>query len=432
MALAHNSTIADSEPAWSDVDKTALPRSAFADHGEEGVKSSWKYPHHWVQGGGDKDDNGIYTSGTMYLHTGGWQAAINAAHGARSGEKAGSGVTSHLEQHRSAVESHRERKAKSFMSISDDNPKCWANHLGIWVIEPMWMSQAIESIKGGFWTLESQDMQKHASMEPQIESAYQERPYTLTDTGVAIIPMHGPMMKAASKFGGTSTINVRKMIRDANKDYEVKTILLHIYSPGGHVAGTQELADEVYNTRLKGKNIVAHIDDLGASGAYWVASQAAKITANATAEVGSIGTVAVLTDDSARNERLGVRVHVVSTGAYKGVGAPGASISAEALDYIKSRVENLNEHFQASIKRGRVLTPKQLADMSDGRVHIAAQAKAMAMIDAICSFEQALEQAGNYSLRELQGARAEEVHRGVRSARQYGFALSAFRQSKGV
>ncbi len=99
----HNSVIADNEPAWGSVDKTALPRSAFADQGILGRKSTWKYPHHWIKGGTKKDRNGIWSDGTMYLHQGGWRAAWAAAHGARSGKKAPASVISHLEKHRPAI-----------------------------------------------------------------------------------------------------------------------------------------------------------------------------------------------------------------------------------------------------------------------------------------------------------------------------------------
>lgn len=101
--FTHNSTLADGEPSWGDVDKTKLPRKAFADQGEPDKKSTWKYPHHWVQGGGNPDDAGVFTSGTMYLHRGGLNAAWAAANGARSGVVASQKVLDHLQTHRSAL-----------------------------------------------------------------------------------------------------------------------------------------------------------------------------------------------------------------------------------------------------------------------------------------------------------------------------------------
>lgn len=86
---------------------------AFAEQGEADKKSTWGYPHHWVSGGTTKDENGIWTNGTLYLHVAGWQAAINASHGARSGQKASAAVTAHLEHHRGAIEQYREHSAAS-------------------------------------------------------------------------------------------------------------------------------------------------------------------------------------------------------------------------------------------------------------------------------------------------------------------------------
>lgn len=103
MNFTHNSTVADNEPDWASVDKTSLPRAAYADQGEEGKKSTWSYPHHWVKNGGGKDDNGVLTTGTMYLHKGGLNAAWAAAQGARTGQEASQAVKDHLQTHRKVL-----------------------------------------------------------------------------------------------------------------------------------------------------------------------------------------------------------------------------------------------------------------------------------------------------------------------------------------
>lgn len=98
--FVHNSKTAGSEPSWANVDKTRLPPAAFATKGSN--RSDLKYPHHWVQGG-KTNDEGVYTSGTMYLHRGGLRAALSAAGGARSGKKASSAISAHLQRHASAI-----------------------------------------------------------------------------------------------------------------------------------------------------------------------------------------------------------------------------------------------------------------------------------------------------------------------------------------
>lgn len=219
----------------------------------------------------------------------------------------------------------------------------------------------------------------------------EKRPYQMSGR-IALIPLQGPMSKGGSfKFSGTSTVRTQRALRHAAHDDEVDSILLDVDSPGGHVAGTEELANEVYRARQV-KIVGAHISDLGASAALWVASQANFVAANATAEVGSVGTVLALEDSSKRMERLGIDVHVISTGAYKGIGVEGSPLSSEALAYLKSRVEGINQHFLAAVQRGRGLNSTQLGLVSDGRVHLAAAAQQLGLIDSIQSFDDTLSQ----------------------------------------
>ncbi len=109
-AFHHNSAVAKDEPDWAGVDKTKLPRAAFARQGKPNEKSTWGFPHHWIKGGSKTDKNGVYTDGTMYLHKGGLNAAWAAANGARGGQKAEQAVLSHLNAHRKAIGTGDEKK----------------------------------------------------------------------------------------------------------------------------------------------------------------------------------------------------------------------------------------------------------------------------------------------------------------------------------
>jgi hypothetical protein len=98
-AFTHNSKVADKEPDWGSVEKPPLPDLAFAQPPQDGKKSTRGWPHHWVSSPGGKDDNGEYTTGTLWLHRGGLRAAWSAAHGGRSGKKAPAAVIAHLRKH---------------------------------------------------------------------------------------------------------------------------------------------------------------------------------------------------------------------------------------------------------------------------------------------------------------------------------------------
>jgi signal peptide peptidase SppA len=211
--------------------------------------------------------------------------------------------------------------------------------------------------------------------------------YTISN-GVALVYIAGFMVKGDSKFSETvSTVRIRQAIRAANADPKANAILLVIDSPGGTTAGTAELARDVATSR---KPIHAHIDDLGASAAYWVASQARRVTANATAMVGSIGTVAVLEDTSKAFAMAGISVHVLSTGEFKGQPADGAPIGQNVIGHYQKLVNDLNEHFVSAVSRGRVMSRSDLKPALDGRVFTAESARKLGLIDAVQSLEEAL------------------------------------------
>lgn len=106
MAFSHNSRVKDNEPGWGSVDKQELPWKAFvweAPGFDRDQVSTWSFPHHWVANGGAPDENGRFTTGELFLHKGGLNAAWAAAQGARSGEKAPQAVIDHLQKHRKAL-----------------------------------------------------------------------------------------------------------------------------------------------------------------------------------------------------------------------------------------------------------------------------------------------------------------------------------------
>lgn len=104
-ALSHNSTLADTEPRWGNVNKRRLPYRAFvwqAPGVDRAKPSTWKYPHHWVRSGGNLTE-GRYTTGDMFLHRGGLIAAWGASQGARTGQRAAPAIVAHLNRHRNAI-----------------------------------------------------------------------------------------------------------------------------------------------------------------------------------------------------------------------------------------------------------------------------------------------------------------------------------------
>ena len=210
------------------------------------------------------------------------------------------------------------------------------------------------------------------------------------DGKTALVTIAGPIAKDPwiERWGGTSSVRAQMGIRAAVQDEEVDSIYMLIDSPGGEVAGTEELGNEVA-AAANVKPVHAHIDDLGASAAYWVASQASVVTANATGEVGSIGTVAVVADFSEPFAKLGIEVHVVSSGEKKGAFAVGAKITEDQIADLQKRVDALAEQFKDAVARGRKMSPEAVEAVGDGRVLGAPEAVEAGLIDAITTRDAA-------------------------------------------
>lgn len=256
------------------------------------------------------------------------------------------------------------------------DPKCAAMHLSMWCVKADWLQAMVTAIKMGAVQADA------ARAAVKVDGAK----YTITG-GVAVIPLHGSLMKRSSKYGGTSTLWARSALRHADRNNDVQSIMVHIDSPGGTSAGTAELGDAVRRAK---KPVHAHIDDLGASAAYWVASQADHISLNRTGFAGSIGTYAAIYDTSGQAEMDGIKVHVLSTGPYKGAGEPGTAVTEEHLAHWQDVVNAHFGHFESAVRGGRRMLKSAFNKVSDGRVFEAKEARALGLVDEVSSFETAL------------------------------------------
>lgn len=278
------------------------------------------------------------------------------------------------------------------MSDNATYQKCAAQHFGPWMIEPKWFAQAVAAVKNGTFKPETGGATSAFSDDPAVVGEHVGDEFKVRyyiDRGIARVPFFGQVTKGMSSFGGVSSVWTRQSLRKAVDDDRVSAILLHIDSPGGTVAGTGDLAAEVAAANAV-KPVFAYIEDLGASAAYWVASQAGRIFANPTAQIGSIGTMTWVEDTSGMYEKAGVKVTLVSTGKFKGAWIDGIPVSEEYIQSIRTEIEDLNEHFLAGVMAGRKMSRDTLAEIADGRVWIADKAKQLGLIDEVASLDAAL------------------------------------------
>ena len=264
------------------------------------------------------------------------------------------------------------------------NRACFESYMGLWAYEPQRLQAAANAIRAG---------RLEARAREEKPSVYEELGVQMAGP-VAVVPLMGSLMKGWSKYGGTSTVAARQAMRQLETDKQARAVVLHIDSPGGTVAGTAELAASI--ERLgRAKPVVAHIDDLGASAAYWIANAAQSIAVNAMGLVGSIGVYGVVEDWSKAYEEAGVKVHVVSTGPYKGAGVEGTPVTKEQLAEVQKTVDAMHQGFLAQVQTGRKnrMSREQIEQHADGRMFGAADAKAAGLVDYVQSMDDTIQQA---------------------------------------
>ncbi|MFH1110373.1 MAG: S49 family peptidase [Planctomycetota bacterium] len=207
---------------------------------------------------------------------------------------------------------------------------------------------------------------------------------------VARIDITGPLVKRESWWtrwaGMAIATDIADAVKSAAADPAVRAIILVIDSPGGEVGGIDALARAVADaSRIK--PTVAFGDDLLASAAYWIASQTRRIYANPAAQVGSIGTYAVVADWSRFFQTAGVKVHVIRAGQFKGAGVTGTPIEEAQLAEFQRTVNSVNEEFLRGVAQGRRLPMARVKELADGRIHIAAGALRLGLIDEVASLD---------------------------------------------
>lgn len=231
-------------------------------------------------------------------------------------------------------------------------------------------------------------------IEAQRMHPSRERTVRDSDGEIAVVTLHGVMsqrqLPGASTGGGASAEQVGRAVDRAASDVGTKAIILHIDSPGGSVSGTAELAAKVRAARDR-KPVIAQVDSLAASAAYWVASQATEIVATTGGSVGSIGVVAMHEDISEMMSAAGVNTTFVSAGKHKTEGHPFAPLDDDARDHWQEQVDDAYVDFVGAVASGRGVTTKAVeSSYGQGRVLDAKKALAAGMIDRVATFDETL------------------------------------------
>ncbi|MGA8530485.1 MAG: signal peptide peptidase SppA [Acidobacteriaceae bacterium] len=206
--------------------------------------------------------------------------------------------------------------------------------------------------------------------------------FTSLGDNIGVIDIDGEILSADT---------VVDQLRKFNQDDSIKAIILHIDSPGGGAAASQEIYHEVLRIReQKKKPIVASIESMGASGAYYIASGTDKIYANDASVVGSIGVIMEWTNYGNLMQWAKLSPEVIHAGTLKDAGDPSRPMTPEERAYFQSLVDNMYGQFIRDVAEGRHLPEAQVRSMATGQVWTGQQALPLHLIDKEGGFRVAL------------------------------------------
>ncbi|ODS95542.1 MAG: Clp protease ClpP [Lautropia sp. SCN 69-89] len=194
---------------------------------------------------------------------------------------------------------------------------------------------------------------------PAMDMAVYQRPAAAAaPEGIAVIPIHGSLVKRSlgmeAASGLTSYGEIAVMLDSALADPQVSGILLDIDSPGGEASGSFELARRVREVSVV-KPVWAVANDAAYSAAYAIAASAQRLFVTETGGVGSIGVIALHVDQSVKDANDGYRFTAITAGAHKNDYSPHEPLSDSAKNELQGEVDRLYAIFTEHVAAMRGL-----------------------------------------------------------------------------
>jgi protease IV len=206
--------------------------------------------------------------------------------------------------------------------------------------------------------------------------------FGLSADRIAVIDISGVILSAET---------VDSQLRKFGDDDSVKAIILHINSPGGGAAASQEIYHEVLRVRQENhKKVIASIESVGASGAYYIASGCDKIYANDASVVGSIGVIMEWTNYGDLLRWAKLKNVVIHAGELKDAGDPSRDMTPKEEAYFQSLVDNMYTQFVHDVATGRHTSDEKITPLATGQVWTGQQSLPLGLIDKVGGYRVAL------------------------------------------
>lgn len=202
---------------------------------------------------------------------------------------------------------------------------------------------------------------------------------------VAIVEVHGVI---------DNSTDVIRQLRKYGQDSSVPAVVIHIDSPGGAAASSQEIYEEINKIREKGKKVVASMGTVGASGGYYVACAADTIIANPATLTGSIGVIFQFPVAEELLKKIGIKYEVVKSGENKDMGSWARSMTEKERKSLQSVVDDTYDQFVEAVSTSRRMEKEKVLEIADGSIFTGRQAKDLGLVDQLGDLQDAIKIAG--------------------------------------
>ncbi len=183
-----------------------------------------------------------------------------------------------------------------------------------------------------------------------------------------------------------------KWLKKYREDSSIKAVVIRVNSPGGAVAPSQEIYEEVKKL-AEVKPVVVSMGAVGASGAYYISASATKIYANPGTITGSIGVIMEVPNLKGLLDKLGIKTEVIKSGKHKDLASIFRGIGKEERKILQEVLDDVHEQFIQAVAEGRNMPLKKIKALADGRVFSGRQAKALGLVDELGNLEDAIKEA---------------------------------------
>ena len=203
-------------------------------------------------------------------------------------------------------------------------------------------------------------------------------------SGVAVVEVHGVIGTRVRE-----SVYSRLFAEVAASD-RYRALLVDIQSPGGSAAGSELLYHSLSKVAAR-KPVVAYIRSMGASGGYYLACAANRVTALPTTMVGSIGVIYLRPILEQLLGRVGIEFSVFKGGRFKDMSGFWRSPTDEESGKLQDLITEIYDNFVAVVAQGRSLEEDAVRELATGEVFTARRGKELGLVDQLLDFEQSLE-----------------------------------------